>query len=143
MGGASMSDSVDLSATYLGWARKNLALNGLSDVKHRTHQADVREWLKDCEQQYDLVLLDPPTFSNSKRMDGTLDILRDHVELIEQVMARLSPSGLLIFSNNHRRFSLADEVSERFAVEDKTQWSLDKDFQRSQKIHQCWFIRHR
>ena len=142
VGGAKYSDSVDLSSTYLEWSRKNLALNGMSEAQHRTHKADVREWLKTCENSYDLVLLDPPTFSNSKSMDGTLDIQRDHVELIDDAMKLLNEDGLLIFSNNLRRFNLDEKVAERYHVEDQTRWSLDKDFQRSQKIHQCWFISH-
>ncbi|MGK0440541.1 MAG: 23S rRNA (guanine2445-N2)-methyltransferase / 23S rRNA (guanine2069-N7)-methyltransferase [Pseudohongiellaceae bacterium] len=143
VGGATFTDSVDLSTTYLEWAKKNIALNGLSDLNHRTHRADVREWLKTCENTYDLILLDPPTFSNSKKMEGTLDIQRDQVELIEAVMPLLSRDGLLIFSNNLRKFTLDEGVTEKYQVEDKTRWSLDKDFQRSQKIHQCWFIKHR
>ena len=143
LGGATFTDSVDLSSTYLDWAKKNFALNGLSEVNHRTHRADVREWLKACENTYDLILLDPPTFSNSKKMDGTLDIQRDQLELIDDVMKLLAKDGVLIFSNNHRKFKLDDAVSETYQVEDKTRWSLDKDFQRSAKIHQCWFIKHR
>ncbi len=142
LGGARFTDSVDLSANYLAWARRNLALNGLGETRHRTVQADVRQWLSDCETTYDLILLDPPTFSNSKRMHDTLDIQRDHVALIEQTMARLAPDGLLIFSTNQRRFRLDERLEERFAVEDRTDWSLDRDFRRS-RIHQCWFLRHR
>ena len=148
VGGARWTDSVDLSQTYLGWARRNLALNGLSEDRHRLHRADVREWLAACEQRYDLILLDPPTFSNSKKMTGVLDIQRDHVDLIDQSMRCLDRDGLLIFSNNHQRFQLDPGLSERYAVEERTRWSMDKDFQysnpnRVNRIHQCWFLRHR
>lgn len=143
LGGATFSDSVDLSATYLDWAKKNFALNGFSDTQHRTIRADVMEWIQHCDNIYDLILLDPPTFSNSKKMDATLDIQRDHVKLIQRAMARLSVDGLLIFSNNHRKFKLDSSLLVDFAVDDRTDWSLDKDFQHSKKIHQCWFIRHR
>ena len=143
VGGAKFTDSIDLSATYLEWAKKNIALNGLSELSHRTHRADVREWLQQCTNTYDLILLDPPTFSNSKKMEGTLDIQRDQCEFIDAAMQLLAQDGLLIFSNNHRKFSLDPSVSEKYRVENKTQWSLDKDFQRSQKIHQCWFIKHK
>ncbi|WP_019529259.1 bifunctional 23S rRNA (guanine(2069)-N(7))-methyltransferase RlmK/23S rRNA (guanine(2445)-N(2))-methyltransferase RlmL [Dasania marina] len=143
VGGATFTDSVDLSATYLDWAKKNLALNGLSELSHRTHRADVREWLKTCENVYDLILLDPPTFSNSKKMDGTLDIQRDQEEFIDATMAVLARDGVMIFSNNHRKFTLDDSIREKYQVEDKTRWSLDKDFERSTKIHQCWFIKHK
>ena len=144
LGGANWTDSVDLSPTYLSWGKKNLALNGLSETNHRMIQADCREWIKAQLEQsdirYDLILLDPPTFSNSKKMDGTLDIQRDHLELVRDTMRLLAPGGLLIFSNNQRKFTIDPELQEQFSVEDKTAWSMDKDFQRSKTIHQCWFI---
>jgi len=140
VGGAKLTDSVDLSSTYLKWARKNLSLNGFSETNHRLHRADCREWLQECQRTYDLILLDPPSFSNSKKMEGVLDIQRDHVDLIKLSMQRLNQDGLLIFSNNLRSFVLDNEQLSEFEIEDKTKWSLDKDFQRSQKIHQCWFI---
>lgn len=142
LGGATFTDSVDLSATYLEWASKNMALNGFSETQNRMIRADVLEWIKQCDNTYDLILLDPPTFSNSKRMDGTLDIQRDHTQLIDDVMKLLSRDGLLIFSNNQRKFILDKEVAKIYAVEDRTDWSLDKDFQHSKKVHQCWFIKH-
>jgi 23S rRNA (guanine2445-N2)-methyltransferase / 23S rRNA (guanine2069-N7)-methyltransferase len=143
LGGAQSTTSVDLSPTYLDWARRNLALNGLSEARHHLLQADCRDWLAECRQQFDLILLDPPTFSNSKKMPDTLDIQRDHVDLIHQAVRLLAPEGELVFSTNRRRFQLDPVVSELFAVEDVTRWSLDKDFERSAGIHQCWFIRHR
>jgi len=144
IGGAKTTTSVDMSQTYLDWARRNLALNGLSEARNHLLQADCRRWLAECKQQFDLILLDPPTFSNSKRMgDDTLDIQRDHVDLIHQAMRILAPDGLLIFSNNKRRFQLDAVLSEIFAVEDVSRWSRDMDFERSVDIHQCWFIRHR
>src|SRR5690606_28345048 len=83
-----------------------------------------------------------PTFSNSKRMDDTLDIQRDHIDLVHQAMRVLAPEGLLIFSNNRKRFQLDPILAEIFAVEDVSRWSLDPDFERSPDIHQCWFIRN-
>lgn len=144
LGGARTTTSVDLSPTYLDWARRNLALNGLSEARNHLVQADCRRWLADCRQQFDLILLDPPTFSNSKRMgDDTLDIQRDHVDLIHQAMRILAPDGLLIFSNNKQRFKLDPLLEEIFAVEDFHRQSLDPDFERSPEIHRCWLIRHR
>jgi 23S rRNA (guanine2069-N7)-methyltransferase / 23S rRNA (guanine2445-N2)-methyltransferase len=144
LGGAKTTTSVDMSQTYLDWARRNLALNGLSEARNHLIQADCRRWLTECKQQFDLILLDPPTFSNSKRMgDDTLDIQRDHADLIHQAVRILTPGGLLIFSNNKRRFQLDPALSEIFAVEDVSRWSRDMDFERSVDIHQCWFIRHR
>ena len=139
--GATFTDSVDLSQTYLDWGRKNIALNGLAETANRLIRADVREWLKGATNQYDLILLDPPTFSNSKKMDGVLDIQRDHVELINDAMSLLSRDGLLIFSNNQRKFVLDHDALAKYQIDNKTDWSFDKDFQRSKKMHQCWFIR--
>jgi 23S rRNA (guanine2445-N2)-methyltransferase / 23S rRNA (guanine2069-N7)-methyltransferase len=142
LGGATFTDSVDLSTTYLDWAKKNMALNGFSETENRMIRADVMEWLTTCENQYDLILLDPPTFSNSKKMEKTLDIQRDHVDMINNTMKLLSRDGLLIFSNNQRNFKLDADQLAGFSIENKSDWSIDKDFQRSKKIHQCWFIRH-
>src|SRR5690606_18769782 len=143
LGGATLTTSVDLSHTYLDWARRNFALNGLSEARNHLVQADCIKWLQECKQRFDLILLDPPTFSNSKRTTETLDIQRDHVDLINDAMEILASDGLLIFSNNKRKFQLDAEVGEQFEVEDVTRWSLDADFERSTHIHQCWFIRHR
>jgi 23S rRNA (guanine2445-N2)-methyltransferase / 23S rRNA (guanine2069-N7)-methyltransferase len=141
--GARLTTSVDLSPPYLDWGRRNLAVNGLSEARNQLVQADCRRWLAECRQQFDLILLDPPTFSNSKRMPDTLDIQRDHPDLIHQALRILAPGGLLIFSTNRRRFQLDPQLAALFAVEERTQWSLDPDFQRTPPIHQCWFIRHR
>ncbi|MBL4826807.1 MAG: bifunctional 23S rRNA (guanine(2069)-N(7))-methyltransferase RlmK/23S rRNA (guanine(2445)-N(2))-methyltransferase RlmL [Spongiibacteraceae bacterium] len=142
LGGATLADSVDLSQTYLDWARKNLVLNGLDEQRNSLIRADAREWLKQTVNHYDVIFLDPPTFSNSKKMEGVLDIQRDHVELINDAMDRLVPGGMLIFSTNQRRFVLDKQALADFSLEDKTQWSIDKDFSRSSHIHQCWFIRY-
>jgi 23S rRNA (guanine2445-N2)-methyltransferase / 23S rRNA (guanine2069-N7)-methyltransferase len=141
IGGAKVTTSVDMSHTYLQWARRNLSLNGLSESRHRTEHGDCRRWLKECKDQYDLILLDPPTFSNSKRMDDVLDIQRDHGELINDAMACLAPDGLLIFSTNKRDFILDQELTGKYKMEDRTRWSLDEDFSRGGKpIHYCWYI---
>lgn len=142
LAGASLTDSVDLSSTYLDWGSKNMALNGLSDNQHRMIRADVMQWIKQGSNRYDLILLDPPTFSNSKKMMETLDIQRDHVQLIRAAMQLLAPDGMLIFSNNQRKFQLDSDALADFSIENKTNWSIDKDFQRSRNIHQCWFIKH-
>lgn len=143
-GGASRSLSLDMSGTYVNWARENLALNGADPRYHVVEQADCLAWLaaRPDEQRFDLIFMDPPTFSNSARMEGVLDIQRDHGRLIRQAMARLTSDGLLIFSNNYRRFRLDEDLSEEFEVKDVTAGSLDRDFQRNPRIHQCWHIRH-
>ena len=143
LGGAATSTSIDLSNTYLNWLRENLALNGLSDRQHRVERADCSSWLQACERKYDVVLLDPPSFSNSKSTEGTLDILRDQVDLIEAAMSVLAREGTLYFSNNHRRFKLAAELSSQFDAEDITTQTIPKDFRRRPDIHRCWRFRHK
>jgi 23S rRNA (guanine2445-N2)-methyltransferase / 23S rRNA (guanine2069-N7)-methyltransferase len=142
LGGAAHTTSVDMSRSYLQWASRNFALNGLDTRRHVLVQQDCMKFLEECREQYDLIFLDPPTFSNSKNTENVLDIQRDHVALIEQCMGLLPPDGLLIFSNNHRRFRLDDAVGQRYRVQDCTAASLDKDFERNPRIHQTWFIRH-
>ena len=100
LGGARFSTSVDLSNTYLDWFRENLASNGLAEAKHRAIRSDVMTWLAQETSEYDLILLDPPTFSNSKSTLNHFDVQRDHVELIVRSMARLATDGVLYFSNN-------------------------------------------
>lgn len=146
VGGASRSLSLDMSKTYVNWARDNLTLNGQSLDKHRVEQADCLKWLAatpTADQRFDLIFMDPPTFSNSARMANVLDIQRDHATLIRQAMARLVADGLLIFSNNFRRFRLDAELEEAFEVREVSRSTIDRDFQRNEKIHRCWHIRHR
>jgi len=101
------------------------------------------QWLAEpASETFDLIFLDPPTFSNSSRMEEVLDVQRDHESMIEGAMKRLAPTGVLIFSTNFRRFRLDEAVMERYRVTDATAWSIDRDYARNQRIHQCWFIRH-
>jgi 23S rRNA (guanine2445-N2)-methyltransferase / 23S rRNA (guanine2069-N7)-methyltransferase len=143
VGGARASTSIDLSATYLDWARRNLALNGISESRHNLVREDCQAWLRGNRESFDVILLDPPTFSNSKSTETDLDVQRDHALLIDAAMKNLDPGGLLVFSTNRRGFKLEEGLSDRLAVEDRTAWSLDRDFSRGRPIHQCWFIRHR
>jgi 23S rRNA (guanine2445-N2)-methyltransferase / 23S rRNA (guanine2069-N7)-methyltransferase len=138
-GGARTTTSVDLSKTYLDWARRNLSLNGFSD-KNRLEQGDVMAWLEASRDEYDLIFIDPPTFSNSKRMEGIFDVQRDQVQLIDLAMARLAPGGVLYFSNNFRKFTLEENLAERYAVEEITAQTIDPDFARNGKIHRAWKI---
>ncbi len=142
-GGAQESLSLDMSNTYLDWARRNYELNGMSPYRHKLQRQDCMAWLQEPAQgQWDLILLDPPTFSNSARMQDTLDIQRDHLDMLNAAMARLAPGGLLIFSNNLRRFKLDPQASQKWQVEDWSKQSIDPDFQRNPRIHQCYLIRH-
>ncbi|HVF35653.1 MAG TPA: bifunctional 23S rRNA (guanine(2069)-N(7))-methyltransferase RlmK/23S rRNA (guanine(2445)-N(2))-methyltransferase RlmL, partial [Candidatus Saccharimonadia bacterium] len=138
-GGAASSTSVDLSYTYLEWADRNLVLNGYSSAAHRLEQGDVIEWLTAERGRYDLVFVDPPTFSNSKRADD-FDVQRDHVRLLELCGERLAPGGLIVFSNNFRRFKLdrAALGAAGYTVRDTTRASVPFDFARDPRIHQCF-----
>lgn len=134
--------SVDLSATYLEWADRNLRHNGVVDAGHRLIQADVMTWLAQDRGGYDLIFCDPPTFSNSKRADD-FDVQREHVRLLRLAMGRLAPGGLLLFSNNFRRFALADEELAAFATaREISRATIDPDFERNPRIHRCWELRH-
>jgi len=141
-GGAASTTSVDLSRTYLDWAHRNMELNGIRARDHELIQADCLEWLRAQRRhrQFDLIFLDPPTFSTSKRMAGTLDIQRDHVDLIRSTAALLAPDGLLIFSNNLRRFRMDLEALPELAIEDISAATLPRDFARNPRIHNCWRI---
>ncbi|HEX7026802.1 MAG TPA: class I SAM-dependent methyltransferase, partial [Gammaproteobacteria bacterium] len=143
LGGATNSLSVDLSNTYLDWAERNFKLNQLDMRKHTLLRADVLTWLNDHREQYDVIFLDPPTFSNSKSMETVLDIQRDHGEMIDQAMRCLAKDGVLIFSTNFRKFKLDPAVAERYNVNNITDWSIPRDFQRPAKIHYCFEIKHR
>jgi len=141
LGGARTTTSVDLSPTYLEWAARNLARNGLTGARHRLVQADALAWLEAEQAQYDLVFCDPPTFSNSKRAED-FDTQRDHVRLLRAAVARLAPRGLLLFSNNYRRFRLDDEAVAQFAtVREISPQTLDPDFERNPRIHRAWEVR--
>jgi len=142
LGGASDSVSVDMSNTYLEWARDNFALNKLDPRLHRVVRDDCFRWLETANAQFDLIFMDPPTFSNSKKMRDTLDVQRDHPRLVELAMARLAPGGTLVFSNNQRRFKLDEALSERYAVEEITTRTFDPDFQRRTNLHHVFLLRH-
>ncbi|WP_435634181.1 bifunctional 23S rRNA (guanine(2069)-N(7))-methyltransferase RlmK/23S rRNA (guanine(2445)-N(2))-methyltransferase RlmL [Pseudomonas solani] len=136
-GGARSTTSVDLSRTYLDWARRNLSLNGFSD-KQKLEQGDVMAWLAEDRGEYELIFIDPPTFSNSKRMEGVFDVQRDHVQLLDLAMARLAPGGVLYFSNNFRKFQLDESLDQRYQVSEISAETIDPDFARNQKIHRAW-----
>lgn len=142
LAGARETVSVDLSNSYLRWLGQNLAHNGLAETRHHLERGDVMQWLREGDDLFDLILLDPPSFSNSRKIPGSFDVQRDHSGLISLAMKRLSPDGVLYFSNNRRKFRLDSQVSERFAVEDITRATLDPDFQRLPVPHQCWKLRH-
>ncbi len=144
-GGAAASETVDLSNTYLDWARRNFELNGIDEARHQIVRADVFQYLQAAAQAgkpFDLIVMDPPSFSNSRKMLDILDIQRDHMRLIDGAMALLASDGLLFFSNNLRSFALDEAVTQKYAVKEISKQSVPEDF-RNKKIHQCWEIRHR
>ncbi|HLY52706.1 MAG TPA: bifunctional 23S rRNA (guanine(2069)-N(7))-methyltransferase RlmK/23S rRNA (guanine(2445)-N(2))-methyltransferase RlmL, partial [Steroidobacteraceae bacterium] len=145
-GGALETTSVDLSRTYLGWAERNLTLNALAGPAHAFVQADCREWLADAARgarRFELIFLAPPTFSNSRRMEGVLDVERDHPDLIEACVRVLAPQGLIVFSTNARRFHLAESLAERFTIANVSGATLPEDFARNPRIHRTYEVRLR
>jgi 23S rRNA (guanine2445-N2)-methyltransferase / 23S rRNA (guanine2069-N7)-methyltransferase len=143
-GGARSTMSVDLSNTYLDWARDNLILNGFSSDGHELHRADCLTWLEQQEPggaRFDLIFLDPPTFSNSKRMEGVLDVQRDHVGMIRRSLKLLRPGGRLVFSTNYSRFKLDTAQLSDLEIEDISARTIPKDFERNARIHRCYVVR--
>ena len=145
--GAKETISVDMSQTYLNWSRENFELNNLLAPQHQFIKADCLQWLEDEKQKpghekkrYDLIFLDPPTFSNSKNMEGHLDIQKDHQKMIFECMSILNAKGVLMFSSNYRRFKLSDKIRETFNVEDITAKTIPEDFKRRKNIHVCFLI---
>lgn len=143
VGGASSSLSIDMSNTYLDWAGRNFALNDIDGWKHELLRADCLTWLAQREGRFDLIFLDPPTFSNSKKMEAVLDIQRDHPAMIRDAMAILARGGTLVFSNNFRRFRMDEKIAAEFDVEDITARTIPPDFERNPRIHNCWLLRHK
>lgn len=139
-GGAAATTSVDLSSTYLEWAARNFALNGFTGPRHRLVQADALEWLRHDRGAYDLIFVDPPTFSNSKRAED-FDVQRDHVALLALCGERLAPGGLIVFSNNARRFALDAAALQAFDIRDVTPATIPFDFARNTRIHRCYELR--
>ncbi len=145
-GGAATTTTVDLSLTYLDWARRNLEVNGLMGANHSFVRADCVEWLAMAaagrlgHAEYDLIFLDAPTFSNSKAMRSELDLQRDHAALIRNAARLLSPDGILLFSTNFRRFKLDTDLREELTVEDITKLTIPPDFVRNPRIHACFRI---
>ncbi|WLF83093.1 bifunctional 23S rRNA (guanine(2069)-N(7))-methyltransferase RlmK/23S rRNA (guanine(2445)-N(2))-methyltransferase RlmL [Moraxella sp. ZY210820] len=146
LGGALSTTSVDLSNTYINWSKENFVLNGLTvehaDEQHIFYTSDCFEWLKQGTEQYDLIFIDPPTFSNSKKFYGTFDVQRDHVSLIKRAMNRLTVDGVLYFSNNYRGFVLDESLAQWYDIQEITEQTIDPDFKRNQKIHRAWKIQH-
>lgn len=145
LGGAKTTTTVDMSRTYLEWAERNLQANHLTGRQHRLIQADCLSWLQQTNEQFDIIFIDPPTFSNSKRMKDSFDIQRDHIELLAQLVKLLRQNGTIVFSNNKRGFKFDHEAAAvlGFSAENITEQTLSPDFERNKKIHNCWLIHHK
>ncbi|BDU17333.1 bifunctional 23S rRNA (guanine(2069)-N(7))-methyltransferase RlmK/23S rRNA (guanine(2445)-N(2))-methyltransferase RlmL [Lysobacter auxotrophicus] len=143
VGGARLTTTVDLSATYLEWCADNLRENDVGGTRHRLVQADALTWLEADTHQYDLIFCDPPTFSNSKRAQD-FDVQAQHVRLLRAAVSRLADDGVLYFSNNFRRFRLDEAAVGEFAkVEDINARTIPPDFERDARIHRCWRLTRR
>ncbi len=141
-----VTTSVDMSNTYINWSKRNFELNDLDVRKHQFIKSDCIKWIKQAlkkSHKYDLIFIDPPTFSNSKSMEHIFDVQKDHGFLIDSAIKLLTPDGEIIFSNNFRKFKLDKAIQERYAVEDITALTIPEDFKRNQKIHRCYKIKPR
>ncbi|GKK11636.1 TPA: bifunctional 23S rRNA (guanine(2069)-N(7))-methyltransferase RlmK/23S rRNA (guanine(2445)-N(2))-methyltransferase RlmL [Klebsiella pneumoniae subsp. pneumoniae] len=139
LGGARSTTTVDMSRTYLEWAERNLRLNGLTGRAHRLMQADVLGWLRESTEQFDLIFIDPPTFSNSKRMEDAFDVQRDHIRLMTDLKRLLRKGGTIMFSNNKRGFRMDHDglAALGLKAQEISQKTLSQDFARNRQIHNC------
>ncbi|MCG3729009.1 bifunctional 23S rRNA (guanine(2069)-N(7))-methyltransferase RlmK/23S rRNA (guanine(2445)-N(2))-methyltransferase RlmL [Vibrio cincinnatiensis] len=144
-GGAKSTMTVDMSKTYLEWAKENMKLNGQVGRQHQYEQADCLQWLSSAKGYYDLIFIDPPTFSNSKRMEQTFDVQRDHILLMENLKRILRPGGTIVFSNNKRHFKMDMEQLDELDLlaQNISAQTLPMDFERNKHIHNCWLITHK
>ncbi len=142
-GGALRTVSVDTSNTYLTWAQQNLELNGFTGERHRTVRADARDFLASDKGRYGLVFIDPPTFSNSKGDRENFSVQRDHAELVRSAVDHLERDGIVVFSNNFRKFKLDEEGLEGLEIDDVSKRTIPRDFARNGRIHRCWVITRR
>jgi 23S rRNA (guanine2445-N2)-methyltransferase / 23S rRNA (guanine2069-N7)-methyltransferase len=145
-GGAVASTTVDMSNTYLDWALRNLELNNLRGPAHEFVQADCLAWLEAQTSRmrppaYDLIFIDPPTHSRSKRMQRDFDVQLDHGWLLTTAAKLLAPGGKIVFSNNFQKFKLDGATLDGFEVDDITRATIPLDFARNPKIHACYVLR--
>ncbi len=144
LGGAHSTTSVDMSQTYLNWAKENFQLNQIPAGHHEFVNMNALEFLHKMQgqQHFDLIFLDPPTFSNSKKMEDAFEVEKDQDFLVEKAMSMLRPGGVLYFSNNKRKFKLSENIQQKYQIKDLTQESIPQDFH-DQKIHHCFEIKNK
>ena len=142
LGKAKSTTTVDMSNTYLNWAEQNLLLNDIEGKLHKLIQADCLQWLEKCDRQFDLIFVDPPTFSNSKRMEDSWDVQRDHIKLMTNLKRILRPNGTIVFSNNKRGFKMDFAKLEELGLSavEISHKTLPLDFERNKQIHNCWLV---
>jgi len=142
MGNASSTTSVDMSTAYLAWCQENFKLNKIPMKQHQFIKADCLEWIKQQKDKYDFIFVDPPTFSNSKKMQGIFDVQQHYVDLLLECIRLLNQKGQLLFSTNHRKFQFDDTLFPGMNIEDISRRTLPEDFIRNARIHRCWLISH-
>ncbi len=144
LGGARSTTTVDMSRTYLEWAARNLQLNSLTGRQHRLIQADCLNWMSETKEQFDLIFIDPPTFSNSKRMEEDFDVQRDHLRLMGVLKRLLRHNGTILFSNNRRGFKMDYDGLNALGLQadDITAKTQSPDFARQRHSRHCWQITH-
>ncbi|PCS24041.1 bifunctional 23S rRNA (guanine(2069)-N(7))-methyltransferase RlmK/23S rRNA (guanine(2445)-N(2))-methyltransferase RlmL [Candidatus Enterovibrio escicola] len=145
VGGAKSTTTVDMSKTYLAWAERNMKFNGKVGRQHRFIQADCLKWLSKAYGQYGLIFIDPPTFSNSKRMKVTFDVQRDYLNLMWYLKRLLCPNGEIIFSNNKHNFKMNLKLLNELGLfgQNISERSIPFDFERNKQMHNCWIITHK
>lgn len=142
-GGAEKVVTVDLSKTYTAWAQRNFELNGLSGNSYSFINADARDYLSSArsrKEKFDSIILDPPTFSNSRKMDGTFTIQRDYISMIETCLSLLTKEGFILFSTNYKKFHFDKGRIHFGKSHDITASTIDLDFSKKRKPHRCWII---
>ncbi len=143
-GGAETIDTVDLSANYNRWAMKNLSLNGFLSTKYKFNSSDTADYLVNARKEgkeYDIIIVDPPTFSNSRKMEGTFDIQRDYFSLLKACLGLMDKDGYIIFSTNYTKFHFDPGRFQNIQSKDITNTTIGEDFFRKQKPHRCWIIK--
>jgi 23S rRNA (guanine2445-N2)-methyltransferase / 23S rRNA (guanine2069-N7)-methyltransferase len=140
-GGAISTVSVDTSKSYLSWAQENFRINRMNVFSHKLVRSDVLEYLGDCKQRFDMIFVDPPTYSNSHSRDTDWDVQRDHKQLLLACKMVLNPNGSILFSNNYKKFMLDEELNDYFEIEDLTQKSISPDFVKSKIKRVCYQLK--
>lgn len=140
--GAKSVTTVDMSKTYLRWAEDNFDLNGLRGKQYQFVQANCLEWLNNSQDKFDLIFIDPPTFSNSKRMEDSFDVQRDHVDMLSSALSLLSEGGQIVFTNNKRDFKIDKDALKAVGLnaQNHTDKTIPIDFKRNKKIHNSWLL---